>query len=320
MRPQGSLKRTKVSLCPFSIRVLAIWTIGSALLLAQEQQPAAPGTPAPAPTPATTPAQGTTAAPGTPPTTPPGAETPNPDQAWSIELFYWLTHSNPKQIGGAAATDYETVGAIGPSQSAPGLEATLPLTKNDVLQLSFFQMKGRGASIASQALDIYSTSLPAGFVASQYRVRSAKVSFEDFLHPYPKYNAKLRFKTLWEAQYVQITSRIDAPLDTSTDATTGFVSYPSTTGSHQVFLPTFGVAMQYAFSKHLSLDLRGSAFGIPHHTDLLDSEATAAYQIGPLQIVVGGRFYQFKSSPQSEEYYKASIAGALVGLRWTVRE
>jgi hypothetical protein len=316
-----------VSLCPFSIRVLAVLTIGSALLLAQEQQPPAPGTPAPAPgTPApaptsqTTPAPGTTAAPGTPPTPAPGAETPNPDQAWSIELLYWLTRANPQQRGGAAATDYETVGPIGPSQSAPGIEATLPLTKNDVLQLSFFQMKGRGASIASQAVDVYSTSLPAGFLASQYRVRSAKASFEDFLHPYPNYAAKLRFKTLWEAQYVQVTSRTDAPLDTSTDATTGYVSYPTTTGSHQVFLPTFGVAMQYAVSKRLSLDVRGSAFGIPRHSDLVDSEATAAYQIGPVQIVVGGRFYEFKTSPKSEEYYKASIAGALVGLRWTVRE
>jgi len=235
-------------------------------------------------------------------------------------VLYWLSRTNPKQIGGAAATDYETVGPLGPSQSAPGIEVTLPLTKNDVLLLSAFQLRGRGASIASQALDIYSTSLPAGFVASQYRVRSVKASFEDFLHPYPNYAAKLRFKTLWEAQYVQVSSRTDAPLDGSTDATTGFVSYPSAPGSHQVFLPTFGIAMLYAVSKHLSLDLRASAFGIPHHADLVDSEATAAYQIGPLQIVAGGRFYQFKSSPQGEEYYKGSIAGALVGLRWTVRE
>ena len=303
-----------MNLCPSSIRVLAVLTIGSALLLAQEQQPPAPATPAPTPAPATTPTPATTPAPS------PKAETPNPDQAWSIDLFYWLTRANPQQRGGAAASDYETVGPIGPSESAPGIEVTLPLTKNDVLQLSAFQMRGRGASIASQALDVYSTSLPAGFLTSQYRVRSAKASFEDFLYPYPNYAAKLRFKTLWEAQYVQVTSRTDAPLDTTTDATTGFVSYPNTTGSHQVFLPTFGVAMLYAVSKRLSLDLRGSAFGIPHHADLVDSEATAAYQIGPLQIVVGGRFFEFKSSPQSEEYYKGSIAGALVGLRWTVRE
>jgi hypothetical protein len=235
-------------------------------------------------------------------------------------LLYWLTRANPQQIGGAGATDYETVGPIGPSQSAPGIEASLPLTKNDVLQLSAFQMRGRGASIASQALDVYGTTLPVGFLTSQYRVRSVKASFEDFLYPYPKYAAKLRFKTLWEAQYVQVSSRIDAPLDTSTDATTGFVSYPSTTGSHQVFLPTFGAAMTYVVSKRLSLELRASAFGIPHHTDLVDSQASAAYQIGPLQIVVGGRFFEFKSSPKSEEYYKGSIAGALVGLRWTVRE
>jgi hypothetical protein len=281
-------------------------TIGSAsLLLAQQPAPAPPATSAPTPVPVPAPAA--------------AAETANPDQAWSIELFYWLTHANPYQRGGAAATDYETVGSIGPSQSSPGIETTLPLTQNDVLQLSFFQMKGRGASIASQQEDVYGTTLPAGFLTNQYRVRTAKASFEDFLYPYPNHNAKLRFKTLWEAQYVQISSRTDAPLDTTTDSTTGIVSYPSTTGSHQVFLPTFGVAMQYAASSRLSLEFRGSAFGIPHHTDLVDSEASAAYQIGPVQIVVGGRFYEFKTSPQGEEYYKSTIFGALVGLRYTVR-
>ena len=288
-------------------RVLAILTIGStSLLIAQQPAPSPPVAPVPAPAPASAPA--------------PTVETPNPDQAWSIELFYWLTRANPTEIGGAGATDYETVGSIGPSQGSPGLETSLPLTANDVLQFSFFQMRGHGASIASQALDVYGSSFPAGeYLTNQYRVRSAKVSFEDFLYPYPNHTAKLRFKTLWEAQYVQITSRTDAPLDTTTDSTTGIVSYPSTTGSHQVFLPTFGAAMQYAASSRLSVEVRASAFGIPHHTDLVDSEASAAYRIGPVQIVAGGRFFEFKTSPQGEEYYRSTIFGALVGLRYTVR-
>lgn len=295
-----------MSFCLSFLRVLAILTIGSVALLVAQQQPPAPVPPA-TPVPATAPA----------PQPAPAPETPNPDQAWSIEVFYWLTHANPYQRGGAGASDYETVGSIGPSQSSPGIETSLPLTQNDVLQLSFFQMKGRGASIASQQEDVYGTTLPVGFLANQYRVRSGKASFEDFLYPYPKHNAKLRFKTLWEAQYLQISSRTDAPLDVSTSG--GYTSYPSTTGSHQVFLPTFGVAMLYAASSHLSLEVRGSAFGIPHHSDLVDSEATAAYQIGPVQMVVGGRIYEFKTSPQAEEYYKSTIFGALVGLRYTIR-
>jgi hypothetical protein len=292
-----------VNFCLSFLRIPAILTIGSVALLVAQQQPPAPATPVPAPAPA--------------PQAAPTPETANPDQAWSFEVFYWLTHANPYQRGGAAASDYETVGSIGPSQSSPGFETNLPLTANDVLQLSFFQMKGRGATIASQALDVYGTTLPVGYLTNQYRVRSAKASFEDFLYPYPNHTAKLRFKTLWEAQYVQISSRTDAPLDVSTSG--GYTSYPSTTGSHQVFLPTFGAAVQYRAANRLSLELRGSAFGIPHHTDLVDSEASAAYQIGPVQIVVGGRFYEFKTSPQAEEYYKSTIFGALVGLRYTVR-
>ena len=45
-----------MSLYLFPIRPLAFLTIGSALLLAQEQQPPAPATPATTPTPAPTPA------------------------------------------------------------------------------------------------------------------------------------------------------------------------------------------------------------------------------------------------------------------------
>jgi len=285
-----------VSFCLTFIRALSILTIGSLSLLLAQQQPTAPAPQAtPAPAPASQPA--------------PAPET-NPDQAWSIELFYWLTHANPDQIGGAAAADYETVGPLGPSENSPGVAIGLPLTQNDVLQISGFQMRGRGASIASQALDVYGTSLPVGYLSTEYRVRSAKVSFEDFLYPYPKHNAKLRFKTLWEAQYVQITSTTTAPLDSS---------YPSSTGSHGVILPTFGLAMQYAASTHLRLELRGSAFGIPHHQYLVDSEATAAYRIGPVQIVVGGRFFEFKTSPKAEEYYRSSIFGAMAGLRYTIR-
>lgn len=288
-----------------TIRILTLLTIGSALLAAQDQQPPAPATAEPQSTPSSSKEK---------------SETANPDNAWSIELLYWLPKANPQLRGGAQATDYETVGDIGPSRSSPGIEGSFPLNKNDLLQLSFFQTMGRGASIPSQALSLYGTSFPVGdYLDNQYRVRSAKVSFEDILYPYPNQIAKLRFRTLWEVQYLQVSTRTDAPLDTSADST-GYVSYPSSTSTHQVFLPTFGASMIYTPLNHLSVELRASAFGIPHHAFLADSDGTAAYQIGPVQILLGGKFFGFKTSPKSEEYVKGAMAGALVGLRWTVRE
>ena len=66
--------------------------------------------------------------------------------------------------------------------------------------------------MASQALSLYGTSFPVGdYLDNQYRVRSAKVSFQDILYPYPNQGAKLRFRTLWEVQYLQVSTRTDAP-------------------------------------------------------------------------------------------------------------
>lgn len=278
-----------------AIRILTL-TIGSALLAAQDPQQTTPAAPVAK------------------------SETANPDNAWSIELLYWLPRANPQLRGGAQATDYETVGDIGPSRGSPGIEGSFPLNKNDLLQLSFFQTMGRGASIASQALSLYGTSFPVGdYLDNQYRVRSAKVSFQDILYPYPNQGAKLRFRTLWEVQYLQVSTRTDAPLDTTTDST-GYTTYPSSTATHQVFFPTFGASMIYTPLNRLSVELSTSAFGIPHHAYLADSQGAVAYQIGPVQILLGGKFFGFKTSPKGEEYVKGTMAGAMVGLRWTVRE
>ena len=293
---------------PYAIRLLTLLTVGSALLLAQDQQTPAPGTPAPTAAPPPTPSSPTTK-----------SETPNPDNAWSVGLLYWLTHANPSLSGGAQATAFETVGPIGPSFNSPGIEGSFPLNKNDILQLSFFQTDGRGASVASQALSLYGTAYTAGdFLQNQYRVRSGKVSFQDILYPFPNAGAKLRFRTLWEVQYLDVSTRVDAPLDTSTVSTTG--TFPSTASSHQVFLPTFGASLHYDVSRHFTLEVKGSAFGIPHHAYIADSDAAALYQIGPVQILIGGKFLGFKTSPKSEEYVKAPMYGAIVGLRYTIRE
>jgi len=53
----------------------------------------------------------------------------------------------------------------------------------------------------------------------------------------------------------------------------------------------------------------------------LDANAgTLSYQIGPVQVLLGGKVFGFKTSPKSEEYAKGTMARALVGLRWTVLE
>ena len=170
--------------------------------------------------------------------------------------------------------------------------------------------------ISSQDLDLFSTLLPKGDVLSaKYKVQSFKVSFEALLYPYPVTGHKLRFKSLWEIQYANMSTRIDAPFDTTTDSS-GVVSFPSATGSRRVILPTLGAAMQYVASPRLNLEAKVSGFGIPHHADILDAEGSVAYRISHVQIIGGGKFYHLETSPQNEQFFRASIAGVFVGLRW----
>jgi hypothetical protein len=291
-----------VSFYNLSFRIAAVSIL--AAVIAPGQQP---------PTPSTTP-------PSPPPSSGSEGETGNYGPLWSFELFYWLPHTQPKLRGGAAAPDYESLDFLGSSNGSPGVMFSFPINKNDTIQISGFQTNGRGSSTATQALDLFGTAVPQGdYVTTHYKIRAAKASFQDLLYPFPRDNAKLRFMTLWEGQFVQISSRTDAPLDTTTDSSDGFTSYPSAIGNRWVFLPTLGLALQYAATNHFSLELKGSGFGIPHHTDIVDSEGSAAYQIGPVAVVVGGRFFDFKTSPRNAEYYRAALSGAYVGLRWTAR-
>lgn len=285
--------------CIFGIRVFAVLTFVAVLVLGQQTPAGSPPQPTPEP--------------------PSASESEGPNQLWSIELFYWLARTQPKLRGGEAAADYESLDFLGKSNGSPGALFSITINRNDTVQASYFETNGRGSSTASQALDLFGTSFPQGdYVTTQYKIRALKASFQDLLYPYPGKGAKLHFKTLWEGDFVQISSRTDAPLDVSTDST-GFASYPSTTGSRWLFLPAFGVALQYAVSNRFGLELKGSGFGIPHRADLADSEGSAAYQIGPVQVVVGGRFFDFKTSPKNAEYYRAALSGAFVGLRWTAR-
>ena len=292
--------------------------------LADQQPQAQPPQPQQAPTPPaapeppqTTPSTATQPIVIPPPAASSGPETYDPDRAWSLEPFYWETFGHPTLKGGQAAPDYENLSYPGKSKRAPGGVLSIPVSKTDIIRVSYFQVQGDGNTTATEALDLFATPLSAGdFLAVQYKLRVAKASFEDLLYPFPGHGAKVRYKTLWEVQYASISSSIDAPLASPTVDSSGNVTYPTATGTRQVILPTFGMAVEYAPSRRIYCEVRASGFGIPHHADLVDTEASAAYRIGPVQIVVGGKFYHFKTSPQNAEYLSSNIDGGYIGLRY----
>jgi len=295
----------------------AVWSFATftGAAVGQSSQPQTPAAPPAATSQTPAPANQPQAAPPSQTQNPGTAE--NQDPAWTFGLFYWLTVANPDLKGGAAAPDFETLDSIGKSKPAPEAELAIRVSSNDVIRVSVFQMQGRANSTTPVALDLFSTQLAANdFLRSQYTLSSGKASFEDLLYPFPGKGAKLRFKTLWEVQATRTNMRIDAPFDTSLQTSSNTTIFPSATGNRWVILPAFGLSMQYAASEHLHLELRGSGFGIPHHADTADAEGTIAYRIGHVEVVVGGRLYEWKTSPKNTEYVQGMITGGFAGLRW----
>jgi hypothetical protein len=291
------------------IHFLAIWTVLalSGAAIGQPPEPQPPASQPPAPPPSTSPAP-------TPPAQTPARGAPEPvDPEFTFGLFYWLTNAHPDLRGGAAAPDFETLDLPGSSHPAPEAEVSFRVSPNDVIRVSAFQMTGKGNTTAPVALDLFGTAFAAGdYLLAQYKVSSIKASFEDLLYPLGR-SSKLRFKTLWEVQATKTDARVDAPFDTTLASSSTF---PSVDGSRFVVLPALGAALQYAATPNFHFELRGSGFGIPHHADTADAEGTIAYRVSHIEVVAGGRLYEWKTSPQNAEYFRGLITGGFVGLRW----
>jgi hypothetical protein len=112
---------------------------------------------------------------------------------------------------------------------------------------------------------------------------------------------------LYEVQYVGISSTFDAPADP--DAT-------PTSGSKTVILPTFGVGLEYHPTHHLRLEIKGSGFAIPHHSDIWDVQAAAVLRYGHFEVFLSEKGYHYKSSPQGDQYFTETLLGPFAGVRY----
>jgi len=217
----------------------------------QAQQPppqTQPGTPATA-APVSTSAPQTTPAPQTSPARPasqdqrdaPSPPAPGLYAPWSAEIFYWLTYTSPSLHGGAKAPDFESLDYPGHGKYTPGVALSIPVSKTGMLNLSAFITKGTSNTTITQAADLFGTSYAAGdLLTADYRIRDFKVSLQDLFFPFPrKEGQKWRIKTLWEVQYVSMTTNINAPYATDS---AGNIVVNTAKGTRSVVYPTFGLA------------------------------------------------------------------------------
>jgi hypothetical protein len=281
-----------------------------------QNQPPAPAPPPPQVNPATQAAiaaQAAQAQAQAPASTAP--DYPEP-RGLTIGLTYWapFAGTQPALYGGSQATGYETLTDLGKYKPAPGLDFSVPVTRTGSMHVDIFRMEGDGNQYAPANTTILGTAIGQGdYLATNYKIWGTKIYLDDLLFPHKFPVAKFRLKSLWEFQYISLSNNINAPL-VPVSTTTGVAEFAS--GSKNIYLPTFGIAAEYALTPHLLLRADASGFGIFHKADLWDANATVAYRRGAVELVAGAKIIHLKSSPNNTEYISATMEGAFVGLIW----
>jgi len=290
------------------------------LALGQETAPPKPTPPAgeqqqtqPPAQPQTPPAQ--TPAPASQPAPSPGphggydpAETP-----LSIEIFGFLPHAHPDLLGGKKATDQtaQSFRDLGKTRTSEGVLLSIPVGKGNKLDISGFLLRGRGSGIAPQAITLFgSTFAKNDLISDNYSLRDFKISFNYLSYPAPPGDSKFRFRTLYEIQYTSFRSRYSSQSE---------ASEISAIGNKYLFLPTFGIAIEYLASKNFHIEMKGSGFGFPHKSATADAEATAVIRAGRLDVIVGGKGFYFKTSTNSDHYFRSTLYGPFAALRYRFR-
>ena len=283
----------------------------------EQQPPAQTPPPQQQPPPPTVP--GTPSVPKTtvqlPPATPPVTPTPPQERdtggdGFSIMGAYWLNNAQPVMRGGAGDTTFYPGGLRFNGNKKYALEGqvTIPTGKENSLEFTYWRKQGYGTSLLGVTENIFGNFFAAGdSVLTRYTLQSMKLSWNYLTWPYPSNSAKFRVKTLWEVQYVGISTTFDAPLD---------VDAVATSGSKTVILPTLGVGLEYHPAHHVRLEMKASGFAIPHHSDIWDAQAAVVLRYGRIELFLSEKAYHFKSSPQGDQYFTQTLIGPFGGVRF----
>ncbi len=305
--------------------VLLCLLLAAAPGFAQAQAPnqppdQAPGTPAPSvPPPSTPPSTTPEADTAQTATLPPPREVPsvvNTGTGFSIEPIYWRTQGNIFLRGGTKDTNADPSDLDFPRHTdrSIGLKINIPLSKNATLRGSYFQTKGDALTTAPQKLNLFGEEITAGdTLATSYILSMYKVSYDYLTYFWKRGGSEIRLKTLWEIQRISVNGEID---DFVVDSTGALVNINPAIGEKSVFLPTLGLGLEHTLSRHFRWEARASGFAFPHRSLIGDAEAAIAVRFNRFEILGGGRWLHFKTSPNADQYYYGTIYGPYVGLRF----
>ena len=332
-------KSAVVLVCVF---LLACWA------QAQPSDPAMPaddaGAPANAQSPA--PAGPQDQPPARPPTTPASAGQPQtgpnisaapelpkyPDVRMPGESGVWIGILGSEPTGSplfdkgraTTSTNDSRITLQGRPKLGQGVELGVALGQHNALVLSGFSTRASGDFTSTSTLTLWSQTYDPGvLIATDYKLQTLKLSFEYLTWPYPVESRHFRLKTLWQLQYVNMSTGFNAPLlpitsssgNALTNSSGQLVTYAAA-GSRWFMSPTLGLGVSEYFSKFVRFELNGSGFAIPRSWTLWDADASINLRFGHFELGGGVRAYHVKTSTNAPFYTRATWTAPQVALRW----
>jgi hypothetical protein len=320
-------------------RVLLCLLLAVATASAQDQNPAAPASSAPAPAQtapsgtvpsATTPTAATPAVTATSTRTPEVSSPVNTGNGFSIEPIYWFVKGIPVLRAGDAwlagagtspgalsdnAANPGSLDDAGKLNRSPGARISIPVSKNATIRFSYFKANSfTGLTTAPGNLNLYAQPIAGGDVLTTISdLESFKLSYDYLTYFWKGRNSELRLKTLYEIQRISVNNEVD---DFQVDTTGALININPIIGSQSVFLPTFGLGLEHTLSRHFRWEARGSGFGLPHRGDIVDAEAQVAFRVSHFELLGGGRWLHFKTTPRDVQYNVETMFGPYVSLRY----
>jgi len=242
------------------------------------------------------------------------------DGGISIQLIGWLVDARPVLRAGASSIDttYDnTIDLPHQSKPIPGIEISIPAGSANSLRFTYFRLLGQGNTYAPATDTISSVGFNAGdFLNSAYTLQMIKGDWDFLTYTIAPHGANVRVKTLWGVQYIKANSVIDAPqLNYEALAVGNAPQYTALTEKNFVY-PDLGIGLEQQRSRWFRWEASVSGFGIPHKAALLDGEANIVLQEGKFDVLIGAKYFYFKTSPQSDEYFRSPLWGPSIALRW----
>lgn len=194
-----------------------------------------------------------------------------------------------------------------------GGRISFPIGTNGTLRGSYIQTQSRGSAISPIDLSLLGSPIAHNDVLSTYyKIEMVKVSYEYLTYFWKKKSSEIRLKTLWELQRISISNEIDDFVPQAD----GTVSPTTASGTKSILSPTFGLGLEHTVSRNFRWEVRASGFGLPHRSDIGEMEADVAFRAGHFELLAGGRYLHFKTSPKGDQYNVGTIYGPSFSIRY----